>query len=78
MDDEFEKLPSGVKKWFGNGKRECIGKEWAKKFLMIVTARLIQEVDFEVADEGYEFRQDGWFQIRPVGFRVRVRSRVRA
>ncbi|KAK1777243.1 cytochrome P450 [Copromyces sp. CBS 386.78] len=77
MGDEFDGLPQGVKKWFGNGKRECIGKEWAKNFLMIVAARLIHEVDFEVADEGYEFRQDGWFQIRPVGFRVRVKPRVR-
>ncbi|CCC14922.1 hypothetical protein SMACR_07680 [Sordaria macrospora] len=78
MGEEFENLPKGVKKWFGNGKRECIGKEWAKNFLKIVTARLIHEVDFEVADEGYEFVQDGWFQIRPVGFRVRVKPRVRA
>ncbi|KAK3948971.1 cytochrome P450 [Pseudoneurospora amorphoporcata] len=78
MGDEFDGLPKGVKKWFGNGKRECIGKEWAKNFLKIVTARLIHEVDFEMADEGYEFRQDGWFQIRPVGFRVRVKPRVRA
>ncbi|KAJ4417904.1 hypothetical protein N0V85_001644 [Neurospora sp. IMI 360204] len=78
MGDEFDRLPKGVKKWFGNGKRECIGKEWAKNFLKIVTARLIHEVDFEVADEGYEFRQDGWFQIRPVGFKVRVKPRVMA
>ncbi|EGO54926.1 hypothetical protein NEUTE1DRAFT_149089 [Neurospora tetrasperma FGSC 2508] len=78
MGDEFDRLPKGVKKWYGNGKRECIGKKWANNFLKIVTARLIHEIDFEVADEGYEFRQDGWFQIRPVAFNVRVTPRVRA
>jgi cytochrome P450 len=77
MGEAFERLPAGVKKWFGNGKRECIGKHWAWEFLMLVTAKLIRDVDFEAADPGYVLKQDGWFNIRPVDFWVRVKPRAR-
>ncbi|KAL2267978.1 hypothetical protein VTJ83DRAFT_2824 [Remersonia thermophila] len=75
MGDAFEKLPDGVKKWFGNGKRECIGKHWAWEFLVVVMAKLIREVDFEMVNPNYELKQDGWFNIRPVDFEVRVKPR---
>lgn len=75
MGDAFEALPDGVKKWYGNGKRECIGKHWAWQFNMAVIAVLIREVDFEMVDPSYEMVQDGWFNIRPVGFKVRVKPR---
>ncbi|KAK3302850.1 cytochrome P450 [Chaetomium strumarium] len=77
MGDAFERLPAGVKKWFGNGKRECIGKHWAWEFLMLVTAKLIRDVDFEAADPKYQLKQDGWFNIRPIDFWVRVKPRAR-
>lgn len=72
---EDKSLPDGVRKWFGNGKRECIGKHWAWQFMVLVVSMLIREVDFEMVDEGYEMRQDGWFNVRPVGFEVRARVR---
>ncbi|KAK5653671.1 hypothetical protein OQA88_8701 [Cercophora sp. LCS_1] len=74
--DAFDALPSGVKKWFGNGKRECIGKHWAWEFLVVVTARLIQQVDFEAADTKYVLKQDGWFNIRPIDLYVKVKPRA--
>jgi len=77
MGDSFERLPAGVKKWFGNGKRECIGKHWAWEFLVVVTARLIREVDFEAVDPDYKLKQDGWFNVRPIDFEVRVKPRSR-
>lgn len=78
MGQSFEDLPPGVKKWFGNGKRECIGKHWAWQFNMIVTAMLIRECDFEMVDPDWKLdgRQDGWFNYRPVGFKVRVKPRT--
>ncbi|KAK4164755.1 bifunctional P-450:NADPH-P450 reductase [Cladorrhinum sp. PSN259] len=77
MGESFEKLPAGVKKWFGNGKRACIGKHWAWEFLVVVTARLIQEVDFESAvGEGFKVKTDGWFNVRPTDFYVKVKPRV--
>ncbi|KAK3319480.1 cytochrome P450-like protein [Cercophora scortea] len=75
MGESFERLPAGAKKWFGNGKRECIGKHWAWDFLFIVFAKLIHEVDFEAADANYVLKQDGWFNVRPVNLRVRVKPR---
>ncbi|KAK4135993.1 cytochrome P450 [Trichocladium antarcticum] len=75
MGESFEQLPAGVKKWFGNGKRECIGKHWAWEFLMVVAARLIREVDFAAADPNYALKQDGWFNIRPIDFVVQARPR---
>ncbi|KAI0850791.1 cytochrome P450 [Daldinia vernicosa] len=72
----FDDLPSGVKKWFGNGKRECIGKHWAWQFSMVVLAKLIKEIDFESVDPSYVLEQDGWFNLRPVGFQVGVKPRV--
>ncbi|KAK4038642.1 cytochrome P450 [Parachaetomium inaequale] len=77
MGEAFEQLPAGVKKWFGNGKRECIGKHWAWEFLVVVMAKLIREVDFEAVDPSYQLKQDGWFNIRPVDFSVRVKPRAR-
>lgn len=75
MGEAFERLPVGVKKWYGNGKRECIGKHWAWQFLMVSAALLIKNVDFEMVDPGYEMHQDGWFNIRPVELKTRATPR---
>lgn len=72
----FEKLPVGARRWFGNGKRECIGKHYAVQWNMGVLAMLIQSVDFAMADPSYELEQDGWFNLRPVGFNVVVKPRA--
>lgn len=76
MGEAFDKLPAGVKKWFGNGKRECIGKHWAWQWSMTTLTKLIREVDFETVDPKYILEQDGWFNLRPVGFKVRVKPRA--
>lgn len=68
-------LPAGARKWFGNGKRECVGKHWAWQFCVVAVAILLREVDFEMVDPEYEMAQDGWFNLRPVGFRVRATPR---
>ncbi|KAI1391914.1 bifunctional P-450:NADPH-P450 reductase [Hypoxylon trugodes] len=75
MGEAFDNLPQGVKKWFGNGKRQCIGKHWAWQWSMTTLAKLIMEVDFEMVDPEYILEQDGWFNLRPVGFKVRVKPR---
>lgn len=76
MGEAFERLPAGVKKWFGNGKRECIGKHWAWEFLVAVTAKLIRDVDFEAVDPNYVMKQDGWFNVRPIDLFVKAKPRV--
>ncbi|OTA95886.1 hypothetical protein M434DRAFT_168609 [Hypoxylon sp. CO27-5] len=76
MGEAFDELPPGVKKWFGNGKRECIGKHWAWQWSMTTLTKLIQEIDFEAVDPKYILEQDGWFNLRPVGFKVGVKLRA--
>ncbi|KAL2151781.1 hypothetical protein VTH82DRAFT_6879 [Thermothelomyces myriococcoides] len=77
VGEAFDRLPAGVKKWFGNGKRECIGKHWAWDFLVISMTKLIRDVDFEAVDPNYQLKQDGWFNIRPIDFFVKVTVRTR-
>ncbi|KAI0801600.1 cytochrome P450 [Xylaria sp. FL0064] len=76
MGESFDKLPAGVKKWFGNGKRQCIGKEWAKQFSKVVLAMMIKEIDFETMDPTYKMVQDGWFNVRPIHFEAKVKPRA--
>ncbi|KAK8003634.1 RNA polymerase I-specific transcription factor [Apiospora arundinis] len=71
----YAQLPAGVKKWYGNGKRECIGKHYAWLWNMVVLTKLIREVDFEAVDPDYELAQDGHFNLRPVDFQVKVKPR---
>lgn len=75
MGEQFERLPEGAKKWFGNGKRACIGRHYAWQWSVLVLAMLIRRVDFEMEDDEYELVQDGWFNFRPVGFKTKVRVR---
>lgn len=75
MGEQFDKLPEGAKKWFGNGKRECIGRHYAWQWSVLVLAMLVKKVDFEMADEKYELEQDGWFNYRPIGFKTKVKVR---
>lgn len=75
VGEAFEKLPDGAKKWFGNGKRVCIGRHYAWMWNVITLVTLLKDVDFEMADQGYKLKQDGWFNLRPVGFHIKVKSR---
>ncbi|KAI1328224.1 cytochrome P450 [Xylariaceae sp. FL0255] len=76
MGESFDKLPSGVKKWFGNGKRECIGKHWAVLFNKVVLTKMIKDIDFEAVDPDYKLVQDGWFNVRPIDFYTKVKPRA--
>ncbi|KAI4195350.1 MAG: hypothetical protein LQ350_007247 [Teloschistes chrysophthalmus] len=75
MGERFTNLPEGAKKWFGNGKRVCYGRVYAEMWLLVVMVGLLRSVDFEMVDPKYEMKQDGWFNIRPVGFKVKVSPR---
>lgn len=76
LGEAYEKLPIGVRRWYGNGKRECIGKHYAWLWNMVVLTKLLREVDFEMTDPEYQLKQDGWFNLRPVDFRVKVKQRI--
>ncbi|MCJ1235042.1 hypothetical protein MMC14_003006 [Varicellaria rhodocarpa] len=75
--EAYDKLPEGTKKWFGNGKRVCIGRHYAWMWNMITTVTLLKDVDFEMADPSYQLKQDGWFNLRPVDFYIKVKARAK-
>lgn len=75
LGEAFASLPLGVKRWYGNGKRECIGKHYASLWNIVVLAKLVREVEFEMVDTGYQLEQDGWFNVRPIDFSVKVKPR---
>ncbi|MCJ1450159.1 hypothetical protein MMC28_000488 [Mycoblastus sanguinarius] len=76
MGEAFESLPEGAKKWFGNGKRACIGRYHAWMWNMTTLVTLLKDMDFEMADPSYRLKQDGWFNLRPVDFYVKFKPRV--
>ncbi|TFB07390.1 Bifunctional cytochrome P450/NADPH-P450 reductase [Trichoderma ghanense] len=76
VGEAFESLPAAVKKWFGNGKRVCVGRHYALQWSLVVLAKMIREFDFELADPEYKPELDGWFNIRPIDFYVKVKPRA--
>lgn len=76
LNGGFEKLPVGARRFFGNGKRECIGRSYATQWMVVVLAMLIREIDFELINPRYVLEQDGWFNVRPVDFHVKIKGRV--
>ncbi|KAK4074056.1 hypothetical protein Trihar35433_3530 [Trichoderma harzianum] len=76
MGEAFDNLPAGAKKWFGNGKRVCIGRYYALQWSLVLLAKMIKEFDFELADPEYKLEMDGWFNIRPIDFYVKVKPRA--
>ena len=77
MGEKFDLLPEGAKKWFGNGKRVCIGRDYAWMWNMATLVTLLKDCGFEMKDPKYQLSQQGWFNVRPVGFEVLVKARGR-
>ncbi|CAI7598384.1 unnamed protein product [Penicillium bialowiezense] len=72
LGEAFDRLPVGVKKGFGNGKRECYGKHYAWEWSLHVLVRILKDVDFELADKNYSFDMEGKnfngaFSVKPYG-----------
>lgn len=75
LGDAYDRLPSGVKKGFGNGKRECFGKLFAWQWSMITLITILRDVDLEMADPKYVLRTNGAFCVQPLGFHALVGPR---
>ncbi|KAI8297955.1 Bifunctional cytochrome P450/NADPH--P450 reductase [Colletotrichum sp. SAR11_59] len=78
VGEKYDALPAGVKKYYGNGLRECIGKHYAWLWQMVVMAKLIKEFDFALADPNYKLHHYGWFNERPIDFWVKITPRQSA
>ena len=77
VGEAFEKLPEGSKKWFGNGKRVCFGQHYAWMWNVATVVTLLKDVDIEMVDPSYQLKQDGWFNLRPVDFYIKVKPRAK-
>ncbi|KAL4781089.1 cytochrome P450 [Aspergillus varians] len=82
VGEKYDALPSGVKKGFGNGKRQCFGTRYAWEWSLLVLASLIKDVDFELADKTYTVSNEGVnyngaFSTRPLGFFLSVSPRAK-
>ena len=80
LGDAFDRLPVGVKKGFGNGKRECYGTRYAWEWSLHALVRIIKDVDFELADKEYTFDMEGKnfngaFSVRPYGMFAKTKKR---
>ncbi|KAJ6149311.1 hypothetical protein N7471_000510 [Penicillium samsonianum] len=80
LGEAFDRLPIGVKKGFGNGKRECYGKRYAWEWTLHALIRIIKDVDFELADKEYTFDMEGknfngGFNVKPYGMFARTKKR---
>ena len=80
LGEAFDRLPSGVKKGFGNGKRECYGKRYAWEWSLHTLVRIIKDVDVELADGEYTFDMEGKnfngaFAVKPYDMFARTKKR---
>ncbi|KAL5363549.1 cytochrome P450 [Aspergillus floccosus] len=75
MDEEFEKLPFGAWKPFGNGKRGCIGRAFAWQEALLVMALILRDFSFSLADPHYELKIQKNLTIKPTGLYVHATPR---
>lgn len=80
VGEKYDRLPAGVKKGFGNGKRECIGKKYAYDWSFFALVAILRDVDlaeanpkYEVANAGVNY--NGAFSVKPLGLQALVSPR---
>ena len=71
LDEEFEKLPPGAWKPFGNGARGCIGRPFAWQEAQLVVATLLQYLNFHMDDPSYDLQLKATLTIKPNNFNIR-------
>jgi cytochrome P450 len=77
LGEAYEMLPSGVKKGFGNGKRECVGKLYAWQSSLVTLVTILREIDLTKADPNYQLISNGALNVMPHGFFVKSCARKR-
>jgi cytochrome P450 len=76
IGEKYDKLPSSMKKGFGNGKRECIGKEYAWQWSFVTLVSILKHVDNSMADASYVLKMDnGAYNVKPVEFFAKTQAR---
>lgn len=75
LDENFNRLPSGAWKPFGNGVRGCIGRPFAWQEAQLVVAMLVQHFDFTMDDPSYTLHLKQTLTIKPKDFYVHAKLR---
>lgn len=75
LDENFDKLPSGAWKAFGNGMRGCIGRPFAWQEALMVAAMALQHFDLELDDPAYELKIKQTLTIKPKDLYIRAKAR---
>jgi cytochrome P450 len=76
IGEKYDKLPSSMKKGFGNGKRECIGKVYAWQWSFVTLVSILKHVDNSMADASYVLKMDnGAYNVKPVEFFAKTQAR---
>ncbi|OAX85117.1 hypothetical protein ACJ72_00489 [Emergomyces africanus] len=68
IGEAYNRLPSGVKKGFGNGKRRCFGQVPAWQWCLITMISILRKVDLSMANKDYKLTTNGAFCVRPLDF----------
>jgi cytochrome P450/NADPH-cytochrome P450 reductase len=77
LDGGYENLPPNAWKPFGNGQRGCIGRPFAWQESLLSIALILKHFHMEFVDPSYDLRLKQTLTIKPVDFKIRVRSRQR-
>ena len=75
LEDNFQRLPKGAWKPFGNGVRACIGRAFAWQEAQMALALLLQSFNFTLDDPSYELKVKQTLTIKPDGFYMRATLR---
>ena len=75
LDENFQRLPKGAWKPFGNGVRACIGRAFAWQEAQMALALILQSFNFTLDDPGYELKVKQTLTIKPEGFYMRATLR---
>ena len=75
LDDEFEKLPPGAWRPFGNGARACIGRGFAWQEALLVVALILQNFDVQMDDPSYKLHIKQTLTVKPKDFYIKAKLR---
>lgn len=75
LEDNFQRLPKGAWKPFGNGVRACIGRAFAWQEAQMCLALILQSFNFTLDDPSYELKVKQTLTIKPDGFYMRATLR---
>jgi cytochrome P450/NADPH-cytochrome P450 reductase len=72
--DAAKAIPTWAYRPFGNGKRACIGRQFALVEAKLALALIVRDFELE-GEPGYALRVRDTLSVKPDGFRVKVRRR---